>query len=1329
MAVVGLLDRAVAVTADRGPGAPGGRYSFGSGCLVGPNTVLTAAHVVAGATKVLVRTTDLSDHTATVDTAFVGDPGRWDPDRPTAPDLALLTLDTAVDVPPMPLARPDRAHPAGLVERVRSVGYPWFGETNTDTRETVRVQVPVAGQILLSNREDGLLDFEVTIAPPPPDDGESQWSGMSGAPVTAAGRLMGIVTEHAPRKGPSAVAVIPLTALDADPDHPAWGAGATDPAGWWARLGVPGPSDLAVLPDRREAPYRATLREFGHALHTRMPQLLGREAELADIAAFATGAEPYRWLVGGAFAGKSALLYEAVAAGVLPDTVDVVSYFLTRRASDADGDRFLTAVVPQLEILLGWEHQTADRNRFNQAWQEAAANARLAVRHLLLVVDALDEDLHPTGTAWVSALLPTLVGPGAHVLVTSRPHPEIRDHVPGTHPLRTCPQITIEEFEGAVELVEQSKAEVDELTRGDDLDVDVLGLLAAAAGALTAGNLAALHTHPEAPSAAVRRKVRALLTERVARSLEPVGSPDDPRYQFAHEVLADHARANPDLADPEYRARIHAWALTWADRGWPDPAPHDTGTPRYLLDTYPSTLLGDQDHRHVLLPDRDRLTTLAGDIGWVDAATRTLGVDGVLPTLLASAGTSPAREGFAHELALCVGSQATNLRSAKTADRGYVLRQLCFQAIQYGANDLAASLRTRLAALTDPGPYPIWTTIRTRAPGLELGAHDDQVTGVAVTPDGRVVTGGHDGRIRIWRTNTPGEPVEVGSQGPVRAVAVMDDGRIVAGGDDGQVLLWPTRPGRGPLVLGKVSGSVTAVGALPDGRAVTGDSEGHLRAWRTDTPGDPIDLGSDGWAINGLAVMRDGRVVTGGDQTHVRIWRPDAPDQPVEFGTDDARVFPVSELPDGSVLSGDVAGRVRVWREDRPGEPLELGTHDEPVGAVGVLADGRVVTGGADGRVRLWRLDMPGEIDELGTHDGPVWAVAVLPGGRVATGGADGRVRVWNADQPGEARAPGGSRYFNINAVRTLPDGRIVTGSHDGRLLLWKTDQPDDPVEIARQEMSIGPLDLGVLSDGRIVVTAWPKGARLLAPGRPGHVEEIETQFSVQALVPLRGNRIVTFGWGHFEQRGRKQDDWLSTEVCVWHVDNPRDAVRLGIHRGPVESVAALPDDRIVTGGGDGTVRLWRTERAGKVVELAAHDGRVLALATLPDGGFATGGEDGQLLLWKPGAPGHELMDPLRIASLDGPVWRASALPDGRIVTYGGLPELVQLWHSDQVRPPTHALHCPGEIATAHARNPKSSLLLIFGGQGLTAWEVPRIESVQAKNGVDSGPSATYLGP
>jgi hypothetical protein len=299
-----------------------------------------------------------------------------------------------------------------------------------------------------------------------------------------------------------------------------------------------------------------------------MQQLLGREPELQQIAAFATGSEGYRWLVGGAYTGKTALLYEAVTVG-LPDEVDVVCYFLSRRASDASSGRFLAAVVPQLAYLCEVEAPEANVDHYHALWEQAADRAARTGRHLLLVVDGLDEDLHPAGSPSVAGLLPALAGAHAHVLVTSRPHPDLPDDVSDGHPLRMTP-VQLEPFIGAQVLAGLAKKEINDLTQGDDADlaVDVLGVLTAAAGPLSLSDLAALRSGGQrAPAAADIRRVRRLVHDRAARSLERVGPAGGEAYQFAHASLLEYAQTMPDLCDPEYRQQIHHWASRWRDAG------------------------------------------------------------------------------------------------------------------------------------------------------------------------------------------------------------------------------------------------------------------------------------------------------------------------------------------------------------------------------------------------------------------------------------------------------------------------------------------------------------------------------------------------------------------------------------------------------------------------------------------------------------------------------------------------------------------------------------------------------------------------------------------
>ena len=1034
------------------------------------------------------------------------------------------------------------------------------------------------------NLVGGLLSLQVTSAPralPPQAEalGQSQWSGMSGAAVLAGERLLGVVSEHAPRRGESTITVTPLASLARLPDEAA--------ARWWEHLAA-NPGRLVMLPARRvrvEPAYRATLRQ----LRARTGVLQSRDEELEAIGAFATGrpnalAPPgsqHAWLTGGPWAGKTALLAEAVHA--LPPGVDCVAYFLTRPTGDADRERFLAAVVPQLAWLLGTDLPSAlDVHVFRQLWEQAAQRAADQERQLLLIVDGLDEDLRPGGHSVAGWLPGRLPGLPARVLVASRLYPRLPDDVDPAHPLAalaTDQLYPLPDSPHAARLRELADQEITQLLRraGDDLALDVLGLLTAARGGpLTATDLATL-------TGSQLWQVRRVLDGEAARTLQRVGPADTPRYTFAHETLLARCQHH-DLGDPGHARRIEEWAATWRDRGWPEARDGTQGTPLYLLGRYPRTLYGDPP----------RLAALAGDVGWVTAGIWTLGVDAVLAELKTAVAAAPGEQRLAAMHAVVRG-QAHHLRGREAAgDPGFVPRQLCLQAAELGETLLAADSQIRQLACDDPGPVLQWTTQRASpALILELGRHEGGVGAVAVLPDGRVVTSGHDGRVLVW---DPAEPGAGRSQlgrhadGMGAAVALLPDGRVVTGGVGGQVLVWdPAEPGASPVELGRQEDGVGAVALLPDGRVVTGGvgvGGGRVLVW---DPGaaqrGPVELGRHEGAVGTVAVLPDGRVVTGGYDVggRVLVWDPAEPGAgPVELGRPAGWVGAVAVLPDGRVVTGG-GGPVLVWDPAEPGAgPVELGRHERGVGTVAVLPDGRVVTGGG-GPVLVWD---PAEPDagpvELGRQeDGMAPAVAVLPDGRVVTagGGHDvggGRVLVWD---PGAAqRGPADLGHEGaVEAVALLPDGRVVTGG-DGRVLVWDPAEPEaGPVELGRHEGAV--MAVAVLPDGRVVT-----------------------------------------GSGCDGRHGR---------VLAWDPAEPgAGPVELGRHADEVRAVAVLPDGRVVTGAGDGggRVLVWNPAEPGAgPVQLGRHADGVGAVAVLPDGRAVTGGGyggvDGRVLVWNPAEP------------------------------------------------------------------------------------------------------------
>ena len=565
--------RVAQIAADRGPGHAGLR---GSGYLITPGRVLTAAHVLTGASVIRVRL-DVGR-----DTEIDVQAESWwaDPAGHEGTDLAVVIIsEDATGDRTFEPARFGRISDCTAVLEANAFGFPLFklrddpanagqGGVFRDFEQAVG-HVPVA-----ANRRQGTLAVYLDDPPPrqPPKGEPSPWEGMSGGPVLAADRIVGVVAEHHPSEGTGR-----LTARRIDRAYEELSA--PDLGGMVELLGLaPDASGLldVVPPEQGQlvrSAYLAQVRDIAPDL------LIGRDDELADWAEFCAGLDSYAWWQAGPWAGKSALASWFVLHP--PAGVDVVSFFITGRLiGQADSDAFLTDMIEQLDSLYpaSAKSPVIAGARVGAWWDllaSAAADAQERERRLVVVVDGLDEDeagaTPPRGKPSIASLLPRRPPSGVRFIVTSRPDPGLPDDLHSDHPLRACKphRLSVSPVAENIELL--AKQELRDLLAGDQIAIDVVGYIAGSGGGLTRSDLSALTGAPPHKLDPVLRGVfgRSLYTRASTDPRNPQANPATRVYLFAHETL--RVTAEEQLGDElaRYREKVHDWIGSYASSAWP----------------------------------------------------------------------------------------------------------------------------------------------------------------------------------------------------------------------------------------------------------------------------------------------------------------------------------------------------------------------------------------------------------------------------------------------------------------------------------------------------------------------------------------------------------------------------------------------------------------------------------------------------------------------------------------------------------------------------------------------------------------------------------------
>lgn len=507
----------------------------------------------------------------------------------------------------------------------------------------------------------------------------------------------------------------------------------------------------------------------------------------------------------------------------------------------------------------------------------------------------------------------------------------------------------------------------------------------------------------------------------------------------------------------------------------------------------------------------------------------------------------------------------------------------------------------RLAATTSGGLVECWE-LSTEVKTWSRQADDAQTHAVAFAPDdASLMTGGHDGVIRVWAASDGQPRGELGRHaGPIHDLAVASArGRtlVASASRDQTVRVWDLNRRRLLNTLRGATSVVRGVAFGDGGRLVAAVSHDKTaRVW--ELPSGRSILVAEGFEdeLLAAALSSDGRrLIAGGWDGRVTIWDVEAA-VPLLALNHQAPVWAVSLGEDGRALGAVTEdGRLWMW-ELSDAHPVLAVPERSFVWFLDLSADGRwAATAATDGAVRLYDRASGQLTRVLRGHRDIVGSVAFSPDSQVlASSGFDGTVRLWDPRTGRQTARLAGHQGF-VRAVAWSPDGTVLASAgSDQTVRLWDT------------------------STGR-------ERTRLEAP-------------------PMV--RAVTFDAAGSQFAAASE----SPSVVRWEFPSGKPLPPLSVAGGPLAGLAYSPGGETLAAGSEvGLIILFDTAEGKERLRRQVHRGFVYTLRFSSDGKWlASAGDDRKIVVQR-----ADDLTPVLVLEASQSVMAIDFSDDGRVLAMG----------------------------------------------------------------------------
>lgn len=562
-----------------------------------------------------------------------------------------------------------------------------------------------------------------------------------------------------------------------------------------------------------------------------------------------------------------------------------------------------------------------------------------------------------------------------------------------------------------------------------------------------------------------------------------------------------------------------------------------------------------------------------------------------------------------------------------------------------GINSLAVTKETEdrhwIISASEDKTLKIWD-LKNGTLARTLLGHEDSVTSIAVTPDGKVgISASEDSNIIVWdlENDSVKQIFRVGARvktkykwrdtydDEVIALAITPDGNravFTCGWLKRTLKVWDINSGLEPYEIASYDGWIDksqSVAITPDGQKVTAILKDVIKIWDIEKRQELYTLIGHTDSVNSITISPDGKLVISAsyDKT-IRIWDIETGIKKRTLKGHSGGVNGVVVTSNGQQLVSVSSDRtLKVW-DIKSGEILKnIDSHGINVSVAAITLDGKQAIAAAGNNLKVWDWNLDGK-DQFFEQGKGNSLTAIASDGKLAVSTSnDNILKIWDL-KTGTVNNKFIEHTAPILSVAIIQEWqRIISISNDNTLKVWNTANAE---LVCSLNIGNAISNLAVSSDGSLAFTTDNSTIKVwdINNGKELYTLPKETRFlsklrakkhtnSISQLAITPDNKYIISGS-------------YDTNIIVWNLKSCLATNVFRGHFGAIQSI--VTNGKIVVSAEsyskrskDNLIQVWNLKNGIKLHTLPGHTESLTSLALSPNGKWIIlGAGDGKIIVW-----------------------------------------------------------------------------------------------------------------